>query len=136
DFLFLAFGNSPNTSFLPSSYLDPSTHRVLVKPSFQSLENPRVFAIGDISSIEEEKLYANAKSHGPIVAHNVLQSIQGKGEKSFKEYKVGSPLMVVSVGSKGGAGQLFGMVWGSWTMSLAKSKHLFVPAFKQLYHST
>ncbi|GAA5897582.1 NAD(P)/FAD-dependent oxidoreductase [Sporobolomyces salmoneus] len=136
DFLFVAFGNSPATSFLPSSYLSPSTHRVLVHPSFQSQVNPRVFAIGDISSIEEEKLYATAKSHGPIAAQNIVQLIKAKGnEKGMKEYKPGQPIMVVSVGSKGGAGQLpFGFVLGSWFTSTVKSKSLFVSAFKSLYN--
>ncbi|GAA5876986.1 hypothetical protein JCM16303_006360 [Sporobolomyces ruberrimus] len=132
DFLFLAFGNAPNTSFLPSSYLDESTHRVLVHPSFQTKANPRIFAIGDICSIEEPKLYANAKSHGGYVSQNIVSLIQGKAI-GLKEYTPGAAMMVVSVGSKGGAGQLFGWVLGPWLMSIAKSKNLFVPQFKQLY---
>lgn len=111
DFLFLAFGNAPNTSFLPSSYLDESTHRVLVHPSFQTKANPRIFAIGDICSIEEPKLYANAKSHGGYVSQNIVSLIQGKAI-GLKEYTPGAAMMVVSVGSKGGAGQLFGWVLG------------------------
>ncbi|GAA6006294.1 hypothetical protein JCM11491_002098 [Sporobolomyces phaffii] len=133
DFLFLAFGNSPNTKFLPPSYLDPTTHRVLVHPSFQTKSNPRVFAIGDISSVDEPKLYANAKNHHSVVSQNIVSLIQGRDVASLKEYKPGAAMMVVSVGSKGGAGQLFGWVLGPWLMSIAKSKALFVPQFKQLY---
>ncbi|GAA5941535.1 NAD(P)/FAD-dependent oxidoreductase [Sporobolomyces koalae] len=141
DFLFVAFGNSPNTSFLPSTLLDPKTHRVLVKSTFETESNPRIYAIGDISSTDEPKLYANAKNHGAVVSQNIVDSIEReqKGGSSTgttrakKEYSPGQPLMVVSVGSKGGAGQLFGWIVGAWPVSFIKSKSLFVPGFKQLY---
>jgi len=120
DFLFLAFGNAPNTKFLPSSYLDSDSKRVNVHPSFLTRSNPNVFAIGDITSVPESKLYANAKNHGGIVAQNVVSLIKGKDSTSLKEYKPGAAMMAVSVGS-GGAGQAFGfhlgvsLVFLSWS---------------------
>jgi len=57
-------------------------------------------------------VYVNAQKHGPIAAANIVSLIQGKDKNSLKEYKSGAPMMVVSVGSKGGAGQLFGWVLG------------------------
>ena len=111
DFLFLAFGNSPNTKFLSSSYLDSDSKRVNVHPSFLTQSNPHVFAIGDITSVPESKLYANAKNHGGIVAQNIVSLIKGKDATSLKEYKPGAAMMAVSVGS-GGAGQAFGFHLG------------------------
>ncbi|GAA6063296.1 hypothetical protein JCM10212_001415 [Sporobolomyces blumeae] len=141
DFLFVAFGNAPNTSLfsdLDSSTLEESTKRVKVSPSFQVERHPSLFAVGDITSIPESKLYHNASKHGAVVAQNIcaLVSAGEQGTANLKEYKAGGAMMGVSVGSKGGAGQFFGFVAGPWIIAFGKSKHLFVPVFKQLYHAS
>ncbi|KWU45876.1 FAD/NAD(P)-binding domain-containing protein [Rhodotorula sp. JG-1b] len=141
DFVFLAIGNSPNTQLVQK--LDPeainnSNKLVKVKPSFQLERHPALFAIGDIADVAESKIYAHAKNHGAIVAANILSLINSSSsssaaEPSLKAYKPGPMLMIVSIGPKGGAGQLFGMVVGSWLAWLAKSRTLFVDAFQKTY---
>lgn len=78
------------------------------------------------------------QNHGAVVATNILSLINSStstsaAEPSLKAYKPGPMLMIVSIGPKGGAGQLFGMVVGSWISWLAKSRSLFVDAFQKTY---
>jgi NADH dehydrogenase FAD-containing subunit len=87
-----------------------------------------VFAIGDISSVDEPKLYANAKNHHSFVSQNVVSLIQGKEVGSLKEYKPGAAMMVVSVGSKGGAGQLFG-----WVLGVSLSLYFFLVSTELIF---
>lgn len=80
------------------------------------------------------------QNHGAVVAANILNLITAaassstsSSEPALKAYKPGPMLMIVSIGPKGGAGQLFGMVVGSWMSWLAKSRTLFVDAFQKTY---
>ncbi|GAA6049241.1 hypothetical protein JCM3770_005901 [Rhodotorula araucariae] len=141
DFVFVAHGNAPNTGFVGA--FDPEAldakRRVKVRPSFQLEKYDHIFAIGDITSVEEAKMVAMAKNHGPIAAANVLSLIRAGGtpesysDVKHKVYKPGPQVMVVSVGSKGGAGQLFGWTVGSWFSWLIKARTLFVADFKKTY---
>ncbi|CEQ40677.1 SPOSA6832_02334, partial [Sporobolomyces salmonicolor] len=138
DFIFLAFGNTPNTSLL--SAFDPSTldasHRVKVQPSLQLTGYDNLFAIGDITDIPESKLFAHAQNHGPVVAKNIVALIKTghQDPAGLKSYKAGGRMIAVSVGFNGGAGQMFGWSLGPWMVAFVKSKTLFVDNFKKLYH--
>ncbi|TNY23268.1 hypothetical protein DMC30DRAFT_45063 [Rhodotorula diobovata] len=138
DFVFVAFGSTPNTGFVGE--FDPQAlnekKQVKVRPSFQVEGHDHLFAIGDITSVPETKLVAHAKNHGAVAAANVLAFIRASANgtsASTKSYKPGPQIMLVCVGSKGGSGQLFGWTVGSWFTSFVKSKSLFVSDFKKLY---
>ncbi|GAA5922185.1 hypothetical protein JCM3775_003520 [Rhodotorula graminis] len=142
DFVFVAFGSSPNTGFVGE--FDPATlndkRQVKVRPSFQLDKYPTLFAIGDITAVDESKLFAHAKNHGAVAAANIIALIRAGNSASSttppKSYKAGPQLMIVSVGTKGGAGQLFGFTVGNWFSSFVKSKSLFVSDFKKMYAAT
>lgn len=63
DFVFVAFGSTPNTGFVGE--FDPQAlnekKQVKVRPSFQVEGHDHLFAIGDITSVPETKLVAHAK---------------------------------------------------------------------------
>ncbi|KAM0756212.1 FAD/NAD(P)-binding domain-containing protein [Meredithblackwellia eburnea MCA 4105] len=142
DFIFIAFGNRPNVELVKE--FDPSLlsegGRIKVKPTFQldasnsSLDH--IFAIGDITDIDETKVWVHAQNHGPMAASNVLSLIakRDSGNPSLKTYTPGSKIIVVSVGPNGGAGQIYlGVVVGAWATALAKSRTLFYSKFTALY---
>ncbi|BGP57138.1 hypothetical protein JCM8202v2_004778 [Rhodotorula sphaerocarpa] len=138
DFVFLAVGNRPNTSILSdfdSAAVNPENKLAKVESSFQVQGHPHMFAIGDIVDIDESKVYVNAKHHGGVAAQNILHLIRDGAAptSSLKAYKPGSKTMIVSIGPKGGAGQLFGFVVGSWFSWIAKSRTLFVDTFQKTY---
>ncbi|GAA5874581.1 hypothetical protein JCM1840_002236 [Sporobolomyces johnsonii] len=137
DFIFLAFGNTPNTSLLTA--FDPSTldasHRVKVRPTLQVAGYDNLFAIGDITDIPESKLAAFAQHHGPVVAKNIVALIKSgdKDQVGLKSYEAGGTMAVISVGSAGGADQVFGWYIGPWIVAFAQSKTLHIGHFKRLY---
>lgn len=106
-----------------------------VRPSFQLEVYDHIFAIGDIVDLPESKIFVNAKNHGGVAAANILTLIHDASTptSSLKAYKTGPKIMIVSIGPKGGAGQLFGFVVGSWMAWIAKSRTLFVDAFQKTY---
>ncbi|KAK4703405.1 apoptosis-inducing factor 2, partial [Phenoliferia sp. Uapishka_3] len=151
DFLFKAYGSSPNTSLLNSfqpPILDPTSHRVLVSPTFQvqtlpsstSQSSPEqldhIFAIGDITNVDETKLWAHSQFHGAVVGANIVKLIKDPQVTSLKQYTPGAKIIVVCVGPNGGAGQInMGIVVGAWATALAKSRGLFYSKFQSLYHA-
>ncbi|GAA5873564.1 hypothetical protein JCM8547_005619 [Rhodosporidiobolus lusitaniae] len=148
DFVFVAHGNTPNTSLISS--FDPALvnarKQVLVKPSFQVVSKEgkydHWFAQGDITDVPESKLQFLAVKHGAVVAKNLLALIKAGGPSSsskaaLKAYPPAtSKGIAVSVGFKGGAAQFFGFFMGPWFVSMVKSKSLFIPQFEQLYGKT
>jgi len=108
------------------------------------------------------------QNHGAVAAANIVALIRAGDSASQttppKSYKAGPQLMIVSVGTKGGAGQLFGFTVGvrlslsftlsldgedeqradpahcscaqNWFSSFVKSKSLFVSDFKKMYGAT
>lgn len=76
-------GHKPNTEFLRS--FDPTiltpAGTIRVQPTLQvPLANGKtnVYAIGDIIDWEEEKQLAKIAQHAPVVAGNILATIQNK----------------------------------------------------------
>ncbi|GAA6004029.1 hypothetical protein JCM10207_006522 [Rhodosporidiobolus poonsookiae] len=139
DFVFIAHGNSPNTGFIGA--FDPkvlnSSKQVKVRPSLQLADYPHMFAVGDITDVPESKVFAHAQNHGPVASKNLLALIKAGGPSSnvtpAKTYGAGAKMIGISIGPSGGAGQFFGFVAGSWMISFAKSKTLFLSMFNGLY---
>ncbi|GAA6005150.1 NAD(P)/FAD-dependent oxidoreductase [Rhodotorula paludigena] len=136
DFVFVAHGNAPNTGLVrdfDASALDEKK-RVRVRPSLQLENYDNIFAVGDITDVKEEKTFYASKGHAPVAAANILSLINAS--KPAKAVKPTGQMLVVTVGSKGGASQLpFGFVMGSWFTSFAKGKSLFIADFKKLYNA-
>lgn len=108
----LAYGNRPNSNLVKdfnSSLLD-SANRVKVKPTLQILTEDgsldHIFVVGDLANTDETKLWVNGQHHGPVTANNITYLIKGQPQY-MKTYTPGQKLMVVSVGSSGGAGQIY-----------------------------
>ncbi|BGP18629.1 hypothetical protein JCM10213_004178 [Rhodosporidiobolus nylandii] len=146
DFVFVAHGNSPNTGFIGA--FDPALlnaqKQVAVKPSFQLKSDDgrydHIFAMGDITDVQESKLALHAGNHVPIFTKNLLALILAGGPKSasppaLKSYSPGGKMIGISIGPNGGAGQFFfGIVFPPWLMAFAKSKTLFVDKFEATYN--
>ena len=68
----------------------------------------------------------------PILTSNLLSSI--KKSNSLKHYKSSNPMMVVTFGPEGGAGQLFfGITVGPKISAMVKSRTMMVGMFQGRY---
>lgn len=126
DLLFETTGGRANSDVLKT--FDPaivsSNGYVKVNNYFQVAGHPKVFAVGDIADLKEEKQVAKIDKHTSVLALNIVSLI--KEGKPVKEYKGQQEILIVSVGRKGGAGVLFGFTIGRFFASTIKSKGLFV----------
>ncbi|KDE03184.1 hypothetical protein MVLG_06304 [Microbotryum lychnidis-dioicae p1A1 Lamole] len=137
DFVFIGFGSTPNSELVKAfdEQLVNEKGYVKVKPSLQvaasTPELDHFYAIGDVTDVKEAKQAVTAKAQAPIAAANILASI--KGIKSLKPYKPAGDLIVVTVGPRRGAGQMFGFVIGDFLTSKIKSGGLFLSMWQKDY---
>ncbi|KAJ1310822.1 hypothetical protein OPQ81_009341 [Rhizoctonia solani] len=132
DLVINATGGRPNTSVV--STLDSSVlttkGTVLVTPELNvklASGARNIWAVGDIIEWNEQKMVFKASmGHAPLVAENIIASINGGKLKSYQ----GKPEMIlITLGPKGGRVNvpfLGGIVIGDWMARKAKSTHLFV----------
>ncbi|KAF9528078.1 hypothetical protein CPB83DRAFT_907221 [Crepidotus variabilis] len=126
------FGSRPNTEYIKT--LGPnilnSVGEVIVSPTLQLADHPRIFAIGDIIAWKEEKQLIKCFGHSKVVTSNALALVTGNGNGSLKEYKSITEMIALSNGKNAGTsyfGFLWGIILGDWLTSMLKSKNLALP---------
>eukprot|EP01119_Soliformovum_irregulare_P023989 TRINITY_DN8502_c0_g1_i1.p1 TRINITY_DN8502_c0_g1~~TRINITY_DN8502_c0_g1_i1.p1 ORF type:complete len:353 (-),score=84.97 TRINITY_DN8502_c0_g1_i1:56-1114(-) len=134
DYVIKCTGSSRNTQTLTKNFGDvlDATGHLKVTDTFQVQDSPNIFAIGDICNIQQEKTSIAGGDHAAVASHNILQLINGKTK--LKEYKPpASPMIVVALGQRNGAGSLKGTIIGGFLTKTFKSKDLLTGRFtKQL----
>tara|TARA_Y100000310_G_scaffold70474_1_gene66159 strand:+ start:18776 stop:19813 length:1038 start_codon:yes stop_codon:yes gene_type:complete len=101
DLVFSCIGIKPNSECLKGSCsksLDKKSC-LCVNKYLQVKDLQNVFAAGDITNIEEEKLAQNAEKHAEIVVNNIIAL---ENSKELTEYKPKPRIMVISLGKKNG----------------------------------
>lgn len=97
-----------------------------------------IFAIGDVTDLNEEKSALNARMHAKLLASNFIANAKNKQMKAYQPCKLESLLnklfndlnfidgfmMLIAMGKKDGICQLHGKVFGSFVTRLFKSKDL------------
>ena len=94
----VARGAGPNTSLLQSLEPSPLTERGYVKvlPSLQSQTHPSIFALGDITDLQEAKQFQKTAGHASVVVPNVLSYL--KGEELKQQCQPGKEIIMISNG--------------------------------------
>ena len=93
-----ARGAGPNTSLLQSLEPSPLTDRGYVKvlPSLQLQSHPSIFALGDITDLQETKQFQKTAGHASVVVPNVLSYLEG--EELKQQCKPGKEIIMISNG--------------------------------------
>ena len=108
DVTVLCAGVRPNTDlFKESLHLDDQGH-IPVAASLQTVEDPDIFALGDVIAIDGQpvpKLAQTAVREAPIVAHNIARLLQDN-EAVLKAYKPKVIGMLFSLGYGDGVGTI------------------------------
>lgn len=108
DIVLCCLGFFPNTKFIQNSWQESESlenvekpinqyGQIIVNEYLQVQGHPSIFAIGDITSIIEEKLAQVAESHASLVAGNILNSELGQ---SILPYTPKTRPILVSFGPK------------------------------------
>lgn len=125
DLVFNCTGTRLNNRLLKQNFsqcLDENG-RLIVNSNMQVEGYSNVFAVGDITNVEEVKMAYNAGRHAPVVANNI-KVLAGKSKK-MKDYIPTKPLMVLSTGRNGGRFLSPFGVLGNTATRLLKSKEVF-----------
>jgi len=116
------FGTTPNTSFLPPELLDPSG-RVRVSSTLQAPSHPSLFALGDACALESPTgLRANDQLEHLAPA---LQRYLAAADSTLPTYKPrDGVILALSLGRRGGTGQMGSWRICGWLIWLLKARHL------------
>nr|XP_039260130.1 ferroptosis suppressor protein 1-like [Styela clava] len=82
-----------------------------------------IFALGDITNVDEEKMLVTAYAQGASLSNNLFACVDGR---AMKPYKSGSFGMAVPVGRDAGVAELGGIVFGDMVTRNIKSDRLFI----------
>ncbi|XP_078434045.1 uncharacterized protein LOC144705312 [Wolffia australiana] len=129
DCIFNCTGAPPSSSWLGETFLKDCLDlrgRLKVDESLRVLGKHNIFAIGDITDVNEIKQGYLAQKQAAVVEKNLKWLISGAARGSLKAYKPGSKIAIVSLGRKEGVAHfpyftLFGCLPGK-----IKSGDLFV----------
>ncbi|CAG8636195.1 10743_t:CDS:2 [Ambispora leptoticha] len=134
DIQFFAIGARPNTSLiktLDASLLEEKTNLIKVTPTLQleHEEFKHMFAVGDVTNVDETKLAYRAEQQASVVTKNVEALI---AKNNLTEYSSPSEVIIVTIGKTGGAALLpvfGGLVVGPFAVRNYKGKSLLVDRY-------
>lgn len=121
-----ATGPTPNSSWLPSSWLT-STHRVQTDLPTLRTPTPGVYAIGDVASYSKGVLFDCGDAVRPLCS-SILQDLSSENPKPKQvPYKqMQTEMQVVPVGQKAGVGVVMGWKVPSWFVWMVKGRTYFI----------
>jgi NADH dehydrogenase FAD-containing subunit len=118
-----ATGGTPNSSFLPVSWLD-SRQKVISESTTLRTPQSHIYALGDVASFSLGNVPDSTWAI-PALGYSVyfdLTEGQGKGLKEKKYKQITASMGVMPIGPKGGVGCIFGWRVPSWFCWLLKSR--------------
>lgn len=123
-----ATGGKPNSTFLPSTWLNASGH-VITDDKTLRTDKPGIYAIGDVASYSSGSVIDAQNSVAPLGTSIGIDLAKAAGKESLftqKEFKQIKDTQFVPTGPSGGVGQLMGWKLPSLMVWAAKSRTYFV----------
>ncbi|XP_022150708.1 apoptosis-inducing factor 2-like [Momordica charantia] len=126
---FVCTGKPIGSSWLKQTILKNSLDihgRLMVDEHMRVRGFKNVFAVGDITDVQEMKQGYLAERHAQVTSKNVKLLLMGGKESGMASYKPGSKIAIVSLGRKEGVAQLPFVTLSGRIPGLVKSGDLFV----------
>ena len=135
DLILWCVGGRPNTDYLSayfSSRLDPD-RRVKVTPQLLMEGEDRVFALGDITNLRENKMALHVKGQVRVAEANIRAVALGRIPSKTYKAKTGNPMMAVSLGSRAGVAFIppIGAIRSAWLNRKVKAETMLVPMYRK-----
>jgi NADH dehydrogenase FAD-containing subunit len=139
DLLLICYGSKVNNHYLLAHFAKQLDRqgRVKVTPQMQVEGYSNIFAVGDLTNVDEPKMGLLSGAHASVVAANIktLQlhktTVQQKALKAYQPSKM--PLIIVPLGENDGAGQFpltkRGIVVGAFLAKQIKGKTLLAEMY-------
>lgn len=138
DLMIWSTGGRPNTGYMREHYASVlnAQGRVAVTPELLVVGQAAMYALGDITDLDENKMAWHIGGQVKVAAWNIRQALMEDGHgRNVKRYRpqTGNPSMIVTIGSKAGVAHLkgVGIVKAGWFVSMVKARHMLVPKYRK-----
>lgn len=142
DLIIWCVGGRPNTGYMRPqlAHLLTAQGRIRVTPQLRVEGSETLFALGDITDLDENKMAWHITSQVEHALVNVRRVLGGERQSSrlvAHKPQTGNPMMAVSLGSQQGVLHLpfVGVVRSPWFTRKAKAAHMLVPRYRKLFAS-
>ena len=139
DLLIWCVGGKPNTSYMKEklSGVLNAKGQICVTPQLRVKGMVKVFALGDITDLDENKMAWHIAGQIKVASFNINQVLKDHASDSdLKIYKpkTNNPMMAVSIGANSGVLHLpvIGLIKTPWMVKLAKSGTMLVPKYRKI----
>ncbi|TLS75090.1 FAD-dependent oxidoreductase [Mariprofundus erugo] len=135
DLALWCIGGRPNTSYMYPHFSHVMTpeRRIKVTPDLLVTGQSRLFAIGDITDLAENKMAFHIQGQVKVAEANIRAALAEKPMPRTYKPKTDDPTMVVTLGRSMGVSHLplLGIVRSSWANRKIKAEHMLVPKFRK-----
>jgi len=139
DLLVWCTGGRPNTAYMKARLggaLD-ERGRIRVDSNLRVIGHEALFALGDITDLDENKMAWHITGQVRAAAKNILQALRGRGyapHLTAYRAQTHNPKMAVTLGSRQGVVHLppFGVIRSPLLTRKAKAEHMLVPKYRRL----
>eukprot|EP00775_Hariotina_reticulata_P002211 gene2211-2526_t len=140
DVLLVATGIKYNSAFMKQDLADAVDEygRIKVDQHLRVVGHPKLFAVGDVTDVKEEKLAFLAAKQGELVAaslHALLKAPANAAAPRLGIWKpsMGVPVMMVTLGRNYGVGRIACLTFTGWLPTKMKSRNIlgFVAKYRQ-----
>lgn len=139
DLLVLCTGGRPNTSYMNQKLGEALNERgqICVGPDLRVLGHETMFALGDITDLNENKMAWHIGGQVSAAATNIRLVLRGRLlGPALKTYQpqTGNPKMAVTLGSRQGVVHMppLGVIRSPFLTRKAKAEHMLVPQYRRI----
>ncbi len=137
DLLIWCAGGRPNTGYMRARFprLLNDAGQIRVDAYLRVLGKERLFALGDITDLDENKMAWHINGHVDVAKANILAAANGMAPSRAYKPMTGDPRMAVTLGRRAGVAHLpgLGVVKAGWMIRAAKSTHMLVPRYRKVF---
>jgi NADH dehydrogenase FAD-containing subunit len=135
DIILWCIGGRPNTEYLRAHFSDrlDADGRVRVTPQLLVEGEDRVFALGDITNLQENKMALHINGQLRVAEANIRAVAMGMTPSKTYKAKTGNPMMAVSLGSRAGVAFVppIGAIRSAWLNRKIKAETMLVPMYRK-----
>jgi apoptosis-inducing factor 2 len=138
DLLVWCTGGQPNTAYMKPRLAEALNDqgRIRVTPELLVHGHAALFALGDITDLDENKMAWHIDGQVRCAAENIRRVLAGRRVQDLLTYRpqTGNPKMAVTLGSQQGVVHLpfLGVIRSPWLTRKAKAEHMLVPRYRRL----
>jgi NADH dehydrogenase FAD-containing subunit len=135
DVILWCIGGRPNTEYLRAHFSDrlDADGRVRVTPQLLMEGEGRVFALGDITNLKENKMALHVNGQLRVAEANIRAVALGRTPPKTYKAKTGNQMMAVSLGSRAGVAFVppIGAIRSAWLNRKVKAETMLVPMYRK-----